>query len=129
MPAPRMSLRSSATSAASTATSVPEASAMPMSAWASAGASLMPSPTIATTWPAASQPLDLVPLAGGQHPGHHLVDAEAAGDAPSGARLIPGQQHRRETQGAHLRDGLRRLGAERVVEDDRADDHTAARRR
>jgi len=41
-----------ATCAASIAASVPAAPiAIPTSAWASAGASLMPSPTIATTWP------------------------------------------------------------------------------
>ena len=77
---PRTSLRSSAMSAASTATSVPEASAMPTSAWASAGASLMPSPTIATTCAAPLQPGDLVALAGRQHPGHHLVDAQRRRD-------------------------------------------------
>ncbi len=38
---------------ASFATSVPDPIAMPMSAFLSAGASLMPSPVIATTWPAA----------------------------------------------------------------------------
>ena len=48
---PRGSPRISATSAASRATSAPVPIAMPTSAWASAGASLMPSPTIATTRP------------------------------------------------------------------------------
>ena len=45
----RMKLtRMRTTSAASTATSVPDAIAMPMSAWARAGESFTPSPTIAT---------------------------------------------------------------------------------
>mmetsp|Transcript_4232 Transcript_4232/g.17152 ORF Transcript_4232/g.17152 Transcript_4232/m.17152 type:complete len:233 (-) Transcript_4232:2667-3365(-) len=43
----------STTSAASTATCVPPANATPTSAFASAGASLTPSPTIATLWPPA----------------------------------------------------------------------------
>ena len=44
-------------SAASMATSVPVPMAMPTSAWASAGASLMPSPTMATTLPPACSSL------------------------------------------------------------------------
>ena len=46
-------------SAASIAMSVPVPSASPRSACASAGASLTPSPTIATTLPARLEPLDL----------------------------------------------------------------------
>mmetsp|Transcript_21806 Transcript_21806/g.64345 ORF Transcript_21806/g.64345 Transcript_21806/m.64345 type:complete len:201 (+) Transcript_21806:1037-1639(+) len=45
--------RTSTTSAASTATSVPEPMATPTSAWARAGASLMPSPTMATRRPSS----------------------------------------------------------------------------
>ena len=45
------SFLSSATSAASMATSVPEPMAIPTSAWASAGASLIPSPTMAVILP------------------------------------------------------------------------------
>ena len=44
------------------ATSVPVPMAMPRSAWASAGASLMPSPTIATTWPCACSAVTAVGL-------------------------------------------------------------------
>ena len=47
------SLRISTMSADSIATSVPEPMAIPTSAWASAGASLIPSPTIATFLPSA----------------------------------------------------------------------------
>ena len=42
--------RISTTSAVSIATSVPAPMAMPISAWANAGASLTPSPTIATNF-------------------------------------------------------------------------------
>ena len=47
------------TSEAAIATSVPVPMAIPRSAWASAGASLMPSPTMATTLPAACSDLIL----------------------------------------------------------------------
>ena len=41
------------TSEASMATSVPVPMAIPTSAWANAGASLMPSPTMPTKWPSS----------------------------------------------------------------------------
>ena len=53
MATPFKSLRIKVISADSIATSVPVPIASPTSAWASAGASLMPSPTIATTRPSA----------------------------------------------------------------------------
>ena len=49
---------------------------MPTSAWASAGASLTPSPTIATLRPCGLQLGDLGRLVGRQHLGEHLVDAD-----------------------------------------------------
>ena len=52
-PTSRGSPPTSVTSDASMATSVPVPMATPRSAWASAGASLMPSPTMATLRPAA----------------------------------------------------------------------------
>ena len=55
---PRRSPLTSVTPALSMATSVPVPIAMPTSACASAGASLMPSPAIATTRPSRLQPLD-----------------------------------------------------------------------
>ncbi len=51
--------RTSTMSAVSTATSVPAPMAMPTSAWASAGASLTPSPVMATTSPRAWTSLTL----------------------------------------------------------------------
>src|SRR5215207_8384051 len=50
---PRRSPEISVTSAASIATSVPVPIATPTSDWASAGASLIPSPTIATSFPSS----------------------------------------------------------------------------
>ena len=64
------------------ATSVPVPIAMPTSAWASAGASLMPSPTIATRLPSSLQLLDLLGLVLGQHLGQDAVDADLARRSP-----------------------------------------------
>ena len=57
---PRTSPEMSVRSAASMATSVPVPMAMPTSACASAGASLMPSPTMPDPLALGLQPLDLV---------------------------------------------------------------------
>ena len=59
----------SVTSEASMATSVPVPMATPRSAWASAGASLMPSPTMATTSPGRLERRDACLLVGRQHLG------------------------------------------------------------
>ena len=83
----------SATSAASTATSVPVPIAMPTSACASAGASLMPSPTIATTRPIVLQPAHLGDLAVGQHAGDHVRDACLARDGVRRVRMVAAQHH------------------------------------
>ena len=71
----------SVTSAASMAMSVPVPIAMPTSACASAGASLMPSPTIATTGPSAWSRLISSTFCSGSTLGDHAVDAHLAGDA------------------------------------------------
>jgi hypothetical protein len=48
-----------------------------------AGASLTPSPTIATLFPLAFQRFDLFELVGGQHLCKHRVNSEICGDRPS----------------------------------------------
>ena len=73
------------------ATSVPVPMAMPTSACARAGASLMPSPTMATTFPSACSRFDLGDLALGQHLGHHPVDAGLAGDRLGRAPVVAGE--------------------------------------
>ena len=76
--------------AACIATSVPVDIAMPTSAAASAGASLMPSPTIATRRPPRLQLRDDGRLVLGQHLGAHLVDAELRAPPPAALpRLSP----------------------------------------
>ena len=64
-------------SEASSATSAPVPMAMPRSAWASAGASLMPSPTMATTRAAGLELLDLGGLLGRQHLGQDAIRTDA----------------------------------------------------
>ena len=82
--AARRSPRTSVRSLASMATSVPVPIARPRSAWASAAASLTPSPTIATTRALRLQAADDVDLVGGQHLGDHLVDADLGRDGLGG---------------------------------------------
>ena len=73
---------SSVMPALSIATSVPVPIAMPTVAAARAGASLTPSPAMATTRPSLHEPLHDRDLVLGEHLGHHLVDAELAGRPP-----------------------------------------------
>ena len=80
----------STTSAVSIATSVPAPIAMPTSAWASAGASLTPSPTIATLRPCAWSSATLAALSPGSTSAMHLVDADLGARSRSAvARLSP----------------------------------------
>src|SRR5438046_212805 len=72
----RGSLRTSTMSPASTATSVPAPMAIPTSAVTSAGASLTPSPTIATRLPCAWSASILLALFRRQHLRQHLVHAQ-----------------------------------------------------
>src|SRR5712691_1306366 len=85
--------RISTTFAVSTATSVPAPIAIPTSAWARAGASLTPSPTIATLRPLRLQLGDLRRLVPREHLGDHLVDSDLAGDARSGRAVVAGEHH------------------------------------
>ena len=87
----RGSERIRTTSAVSIATSVPAPIAMPRSAWASAGASLTPSPTIATRLPAACSSATLAALSAGQHLGDDGVDAQLVGDPLGGGLVVPGE--------------------------------------
>ena len=75
--APRGSPPTSVTSDASIATSAPVPIAIPRSAAASAGASLIPSPTIATTWPAACSAATLAALSAGQDLGQDPLRRDA----------------------------------------------------
>ena len=81
-------------SEASIATSVPVPIARPRSAWASAGASLTPSPTIATTRPSSCSRRMTSALPAGQDVGDDLVDPDLGRDRAGGRGVVAGQQHR-----------------------------------
>ena len=77
--------------ALSIATSVPVPMAMPTSAAASAGASLMPSPAMATTRPSRRSLSTTAPLPVGQDFGFDFRDAEAARHRCGGDAIVAGQ--------------------------------------
>ncbi len=98
------------------ATSVPVPIAMPTSACASAGASLMPSPAIATTRPLGLQALHLRELLLGQHVGDHLGDRQRRARRPPRWRDCRRSASRRagprrpDARSASRRAGLDRIG-------------------
>src|SRR5690348_11472960 len=89
--APRSS-RSRIMSAAHRATSVPEPMASPRSAAASAGPSLIPSPTMATDRPCACRSPITATLPSGHRPGDHLADTGLGGHRVGGGLVVAGQQ-------------------------------------
>ena len=103
------------TPAEAIATSVPAPIAMPTSAWASAGASLTPSPTIATVRPSACSCCDLGGLVLRADAGEVPVDAELGGDGArrpaSASPVIITTSMPRRVQRV---DGLPGLGADLV---------------
>ena len=86
-------------SAVSTATSVPAPMAMPTSAWARAGASLTPSPVIATTEPSDWTSLIFLRLLIGQDLGEVIVQAELVGHPVGHLPVVAGEHHAAD---AHL---------------------------
>ena len=84
----------SVTSDDSMATSVPVPMATPRSACASAGASLMPSPTIATMWPADWISATMRALSAGEHPAADAVRAaDGRATAAAAAGVSPDTSH------------------------------------
>ena len=117
----------SATSAVSMATSVPIAPmAMPTSAVASAGASLMPSPTMATTWPWRCRRATSVGLVVGQQLGVDVVDAGLRGERVRGALVVAGEHRRRAMPAACSAATVGGVGAQLVADRDGAERHTVA---
>ena len=118
---PRRSSRISVTSAASMATSVPEPIATPTSAWARAGASLMPSPTIATTRPSACSRVTSRAFCSGSTSATTRSMPACARDRLRGlARVVAGEHHDLEPERAQRRDRAGGLGLERVGHRDQA---------
>ena len=79
---------------ASLAAVVPVFIATPTSACASAGASLVPSPVIATSLPSACSRLISAILSSGVACGQEVVDAGFVGDRRGGQRVVAGDHHR-----------------------------------
>ena len=107
-------------SLASIATSVPVPIAMPMSAWASAGASLMPSPTMATFLPPACSASTCCAFCSGQHVGDHVVDADLPGDHRGRPAVVAGEHDDLEAELAQPAHGRDRPGLDRVGHGDGA---------
>ncbi len=106
---------------ASLAADVPVFIATPTSAWASAGASLVPSPVIATSRPPSCSLLDQgqLVLRGGL--GEEVVDAGLVGDRLGGARVVAGDHHGADAHPAHLVEPLPHAGLDHVLEVDDAE--------
>ena len=111
---PRRSPLSRVNPALSMATSAPVPMAMPTSARARAGASLMPSPAIATTSPLPLQVLDDVELVLRPQAGSHLVDAEPRGDRLGGGLVVAGGHDDLQPERMKLGDGLGGGGLDRI---------------
>ena len=88
---------------ASFAAWVPVFMATPTSAWASAGASLVPSPVIATSLPSACSRLISAILSSGVACGEEIVDARFLGDRRGGQRVVAGDHHRLDAHRAEVR--------------------------
>ena len=114
------------TSAASELAVAPRAPmATPTSALARAGASLMPSPTM-TRMPSASRfsPIDGVDLVGRGALREHAVHADGRGHQVRHAVVVAGDHDDApDAHAAQRADDPRRLGADRVVQHERTDEH------
>ena len=118
---PRRSPLTSVMPALSIATSVPVPIAMPTSAAASAGASLMPSPAIATTAPPAAAVLRRAScLSSGATPASTSIDAELLRDGFGGALVVAGEHDDLQAERVQCADGLGRRGLDRVGDGEQA---------
>ena len=115
--AARRSPRTRVRSLASMATSVPVPMAMPRSAWASAAASLTPSPTMATTRPSACRRRTTSTFWPGSTSAMTSSMPDLGGDGPGRAFVVPGQQHRAQAEPGELGDRLGAGGLDGVGDD------------
>ena len=88
---------------ASLAACVPVFIATATSACASAGASLVPSPVIATSRPPRLVLADQLELRLGRRLGEEVVDAGLGGDRRRGERVVAGDHHRLDAHRAGAR--------------------------
>ena len=106
---------------ASRAAWVPVCMATPTSAWASAGASLVPSPHMAISRPPALLLADVGELLLGRRLGEEVVDAGFRGDGGGGDRIVAGDHHRLDAHGAQRGEALLDAGLHHVLEMDDAE--------
>ena len=98
---------------ASFAACVPVFMATPTSACASAGASFVPSPVIATSRPAGLLAPDQRHLVLGRRFGEEVVHARLGGDRRGGQRVVAGDHHGADAHGAQLAEPLRHAASSR----------------
>ena len=91
---------------ASFAACVPVFIATPTSAWANAGASLVPSPVIATSLPPSCSRLMSAILSSGVACGEKVVDTGFARDRCGSERIVAGDHHRLDPHLPHLIEAL-----------------------
>ena len=103
------------------ATSVPVPIATPRSARASAGASLMPSPTIATTCPSACSAAIRSALPDGSTSARTWSIPTCAGDGAGGGGVVAGEHPHLQPERLQLRDGFGGSGLDRVGDRDDPD--------
>ena len=103
-------------------------SAMPASAWARAGASLIPSPTMATRRPACWRSSIHRALSAGKQLGLHGVGVNPLGHRPGGRLAVAGQDRDLlDLQVAEVVDHVVSFRADRVVDADHARDFAVDR--
>ena len=105
---------------ASRAAWVPVCMATPTSAWASAGASLVPSPHMATSLPSLllADQRELVLRRG---LGEEIVDAAFGGDGRRGQRIVAGDHHGADAHAAQLGEALVDAALDHVLQVDDAE--------
>ena len=105
---------------ASLAAWVPVFMATPTSACASAGASLVPSPVIATRWPGRLLLADAGELHLRGRLGEEVVDAGLGGDGGRRQRVVAGDHHGADAHGAQLGEPLLDAALDDVLQEDDA---------
>jgi hypothetical protein len=101
---------------ASRAACVPVFMATPTSAWARAGASLVPSPVMATRWPGGLFSRMRCELHLGRGLGHEVVDAGLGGDGGGGERIVAGDHHGADAHLAELGEAFLDAALDDVLE-------------
>ena len=106
---------------ASLAACVPLFIATATSACASAGASLVPSPVIATMWPSAWYSRISASLASGVASARNVVDAGLGGDRGGGQLVVAGDHHGLDAHAAQLAEALLDAALDDVLQLDHAE--------